>query len=167
MQTKLKKIPAIKKPNLNDEKLRQLLAQGMGHNLYRELAWPNDLLYVFPTVIFRTIACIVGLSVIEPTSLGEPANPFATPLEILPEWYFYPTFNLLRTIPNKLIGVLSMLSVPVILLAVPFVEQVNKFQNPFRRPISSLVFILSTFIAVWLSFRAVQPIENAISLGFF
>jgi quinol-cytochrome oxidoreductase complex cytochrome b subunit len=33
----------------------------------------------------------------------EAANPFATPLEILPEWYFYPTFQLLRTCPNKLL----------------------------------------------------------------
>jgi quinol-cytochrome oxidoreductase complex cytochrome b subunit len=32
----------------------------------------------------------------------EAANPFATPLEILPEWY-YPTFQLLRTCPNKLL----------------------------------------------------------------
>jgi cytochrome b6-f complex subunit 4 len=42
--------------------------------------------------------------------IREPANPFATPLEILPEWYFFPTFNLLRVLPNKL-GVLSMAAV--------------------------------------------------------
>jgi cytochrome b6-f complex subunit 4 len=35
--------------------------------------------------------------------IREPANPFATPLEILPEWYFFPTFNLLRVLPNKLL----------------------------------------------------------------
>jgi cytochrome b6-f complex subunit 4 len=44
--------------------------------------------------------------------IREPANPFATPLEILPEWYFFPTFNLLRVLPNKLLGVLSMAAVP-------------------------------------------------------
>jgi cytochrome b6-f complex subunit 4 len=43
--------------------------------------------------------------------IREPANPFATPLEILPEWYFFPTFNLLRVLPNKLLGVLSMAAV--------------------------------------------------------
>jgi cytochrome b6-f complex subunit 4 len=36
------------------------------------------------------------------TQLGEPADPFNTPLEILP--YFFPTFNLLRVLPNKLLG---------------------------------------------------------------
>jgi cytochrome b6-f complex subunit 4 len=43
----------------------------------------------------------VWFSVLEPSGF-EPANPFATPLEILPEWYFFPTFNLLRVLPNKL-----------------------------------------------------------------
>ena len=57
----------------------------MGHNYYGEPAWPNDLLYIFPVVILGTIACSVGLAVLEPSMIGEPANPFATPLEILPE----------------------------------------------------------------------------------
>ena len=78
-------ISIVKKPDLKDPQLRSLLAKGMGHNLYGELAWPFDLLYIFPTVILGTISLIVALSVIEPTALGEPANPFATPLEILPE----------------------------------------------------------------------------------
>ena len=86
----------------------------------------------------------VGLAVMEPTPMGEPANPFATPLEILPEWYFFPTFNLLRVIPNKLIGVLSMAAVPLGLITVPFVESVNKFQNPFRRPVATTVFFVGT-----------------------
>jgi cytochrome b6-f complex subunit 4 len=46
---------------------------------------------------------VCKLSVLEPSGFGEPANPFATPLEILPEWYFFPTFNLLRVLPNKLL----------------------------------------------------------------
>lgn len=55
---------------------------------------------MFPVSILGTIACCVGLAILEPSALGEPSNPFATPLEILPEWYFFPTFNLLRVIPN-------------------------------------------------------------------
>lgn len=78
----------IKKPNLSDPKLRAKLAKGMGHNYYGEPAWPNDLLYIFPVCIFGTFACVIGLAVLEPSPFGEPANPFATPLEILPEWYF-------------------------------------------------------------------------------
>ena len=96
----------LKKPDLTDPKLRAKLAKGMGHNYYGEPAWPNDLLYIFPVVILGTLACVIGLSVLSPSPMGEKADPFATPLEILPEWYFFPTFNLLRIIPNKLLGVL-------------------------------------------------------------
>lgn len=157
----------LKKPDLTDAKLRAKLAKGMGHNYYGEPAWPNDLLYIFPVVILGTIACIVGLSVLEPSGLGEKADPFATPLEILPEWYFFPTFNLLRVIPNKLLGVLSMAAVPAGLLTVPFLENVNKFQNPFRRPVASLTFIVGTFVAVWLGIGACLPINQALTLGLF
>ena len=111
----------LKKPDLTDPKLRAKLAKGMGHNYYGEPAWPNDLLYMFPVVILGTLGCMVGLSVLSPSPLGEKADPFATPLEILPEWYFFPTFNLLRVIPNKLLGVLSMAAVPVGLITVPFI----------------------------------------------
>jgi cytochrome b6/f complex subunit IV len=157
----------IKKPDLSDPKLRAKLAKGMGHNYYGEPAWPNDLLYVFPIVIFGTFGCIIGLSVLEPSSFGEPANPFATPLEILPEWYFFPTFNLLRVLPNKLLGVLSMAAVPAGLLTVPFIENVNKFQNPFRRPVAMTVFLIGTVVAIWLGIGATLPIDKAITLGLF
>ena len=50
----------------------------MGHNYYGEPAWPNDLLYIFPVVILGTIACNVGLAVLEPSMNGEPADPFET-----------------------------------------------------------------------------------------
>jgi cytochrome b6-f complex subunit 4 len=157
----------IKKPDLSDPKLRAKLAKGMGHNYYGEPAWPNDLLYIFPIVIFGTFASVIGLSVLEPSGFGEPANPFATPLEILPEWYFFPTFNLLRVLPNKLLGVLSMAAVPAGLLTVPFFENVNKFQNPFRRPVAMAVFLVGTVIAIWLGFGAAMPIDKAITLGLF
>ncbi len=130
-------------------------------------AWPNDLLYVFPLTMLGTLVCVVGLSVLAPTQMGEPADPFNTPLEILPEWYFFPTFNLLRVLPNKLLGVLAMASVPLGLITVPFIENVNKFQNPFRRPIASLAFILGFFVAVWLGIGACLPIDKAVSLGFW
>ena len=156
-----------KKPDLSDPVLRAKLAKGMGHNYYGEPAWPNDLLYIFPVVIFGTVASIVGLAVLAPTQIGEPANPFATPIEILPEWYFFSTFNLLRTIPNKLLGVLSMAAVPAGLLTVPFIENINKFQNPFRRPVATAVFIFGTITAVWLGIVAAMPIDKALTLGLF
>ena len=157
----------IKKPDLSDPKLRAKLAKGMGHNYYGEPAWPNDLLYIFPVCILGTFACVIGLAVLEPSSFGEPANPFATPLEILPEWYFFPTFNMLRVLPNKLLGVLSMAAVPAGLLTVPFIENVNKFQNPFRRPVAMTVFFVGLVFAIWLGIGACMPIDKAVTLGLF
>jgi cytochrome b6-f complex subunit 4 len=157
----------IKKPDLSDPKLRAKLAKGMGHNYYGEPAWPNDLLYIFPVVILGTFAILIGLAVLEPSTIGEKADPFATPLEILPEWYFFPTFNLLRVLPNKLLGVLAMAAVPLGLLTVPFIENINKFQNPFRRPVAMAIFFLGTFFAIWFGIGACLPITDAVTLGLF
>jgi cytochrome b6-f complex subunit 4 len=157
----------LKKPDLADPKLRARLAKGMGHNYYGEPAWPNDLLYVFPVCILGTILCCICLGVFAPTELGERADPFATPLEILPEWYFFPTFNLLRVIPNKLLGLVSIVALPIGLIGVPFIEGGSRFQNPFRRLVASLFFVFGTIVAFWLGIGATRPIAEALTLGFF
>ena len=156
-----------KKPDLSDPILRAKLAKGMGHNYYGEPAWPNDLLYIFPVVILGTFAGVIGLAVLDPAAIGEPANPFATPLEILPEWYFFPVFQLLRTVPNKLLGVLLMAAVPAGLITVPFIESINKFQNPFRRPVATTVFLIGTVFAIYLGIGATLPIDISLTLGLF
>ena len=157
----------LKKPDLTDPTLRAKLAKGMGHNYYGEPAWPNDLLYMFLVVILGTGACIVALSVLDPAIVGEPANPFATPIEILPEWYLYPVFQILRSLPNKLLGVLAMASVPLGLILVPFIENVNKFQNPFRRPVATTVFLIGTLVTLWLGIGATFPIDKSFTFGLF
>jgi cytochrome b6-f complex subunit 4 len=98
---------------------------------------------------------------------GEPADPFATPLEILPEWYFYPVFQILRIVPNKLLGIAAMASIPLGLMLVPFIENVNKFQNPFRRPIATAVFLFGTIVTLWLGIGATYPLDESLTLGLF
>ncbi|KAM0059823.1 putative cytochrome b/b6 domain superfamily [Helianthus debilis subsp. tardiflorus] len=49
------------------------------HNFYREPAWHNDLLYIFLVVILGTIACNVGLAVLEPSIIGESARASPSP----------------------------------------------------------------------------------------
>jgi len=79
--------------------LGRFLLAGRGHNLYGESAWPNDILYVFPPVILALGAGLAGLAVACPPSVElAPADPFLTPREILPEYYLYPTFNLIRVL---------------------------------------------------------------------
>lgn len=157
----------LKKPDLSDPALRAKLAKGMGHNYYGEPAWPNDLLYTFPVVILGTIACLVGLAVLDPAMVGEPSNPFATPLEILPEWYLYPVFQILRVVPNKLLGIVLQTLIPLGLMLIPFLESVNKFQNPFRRPVATTVFLFGTAVTLWLGIGAAMPIDKSLTLGLF
>jgi len=157
----------MKKPDLSDPILLEKLAKGEGHNYYGEPAWPNDLLYTFPVVILGTLACVVGLAVLDPAMVGEPSDPFATPLEILPEWYLYPAFQILRVVPNKLLGILLQTAIPAGLMLVPFIESVNKFQNPFRRPLATSVFLFGTLVTLWLGIGAALPIDKSLTLGLF
>ncbi|BAW96278.1 cytb6/f complex subunit IV [[Synechococcus] sp. NIES-970] len=157
----------MKKPDLSDPKLRAKLAQNMGHNYYGEPAWPNDILFTFPICIAGTIGLITGLAILDPAMIGEPGNPFATPLEILPEWYLYPVFQILRILPNKLLGIACQGAIPLGLMMVPFIESVNKFQNPFRRPVAMTVFLLGTAITLWLGAGSCFPIDKSLTLGLF
>jgi len=138
------------------------LSKGIGHNYYGEPAWPNDILYIFPIVICGVTSSTLGLAVCETLGIVEPATPLATPLEILPEWYFFPTFNLLRVLPDKCIGILSISYLPAILLLQPFGENLNRYQNPFRRPIMLSIFMCGSFYSIWLSIGPLVTIFQAL-----
>jgi cytochrome b6-f complex subunit 4 len=60
-----------------------------------------------------------------------------------------------------------MAAVPVGLITVPFIESINKFQNPFRRPIAMAIFLFSVVLAIWLGIGACMPINKALTLGLF
>ena len=60
-----------------------------------------------------------------------------------------------------------MAAVPAGLLTVPFIEGINKFQNPFRRPVASTVFIVGTVVAIYLGIGATLPIDISLTLGLF
>jgi cytochrome b6-f complex subunit 4 len=114
-----------------------------------------------------TIALCVALAVLDPAMVGEPSDPFATPLEILPEWYLYPSFQILRVVPNKLLGIALTGAIPLGLILVPFIENVNKFQNPFRRPVATTVFMIGTLVTLWMGIGATFPIDKSFTLGLF
>ena len=107
---------------------------------------------------------LLGLAIHQPYNKYEHANPFATPLEILPEWYLFPTFNLLRILSSKFIGVLSMIYLPAVLLIIPFGENLNRYQNPFRRPIMVCIFLSLIIYSIWLSIGPLEAIIKALPL---
>lgn len=151
-------------PELRSTLLVSKLSKGLGHNYYGEPAWPNDILYIFPILILGLLSILFGLATIEPLQLIERASAFATPLEILPEWYFLASFNLLRILSDKCFGILTMISLPGFALLVPFYENLCPFGNPFRRPIAMLIFLVSLSYAFWLSCGSLITISNALPL---
>ena len=114
-RSNLDQMVVIQFPYLKSTMLCSKLSKGIGHNYYGEPAWPNDILYIFPIVICGIILQLLGLAIHQPYKKSEHANPFATPLEILPEWYLLTTFNLLRILSSKFIGILSMFYLPGVL----------------------------------------------------
>ena len=55
------------------------------------------------------------------------------------------SFQILRVVPNKLLGIALQTLIPLGLIVLPFIENVNKFSNPFRRPVAMSVFYLELF----------------------
>ena len=79
----------VVKPATGDPILRTKLANGIGHNTYGEIAWPNDLLYMFPVCILGVLGLSTSLAYLAPTEVGEQSDPFSTPrhLRYFPEWF--------------------------------------------------------------------------------
>jgi quinol-cytochrome oxidoreductase complex cytochrome b subunit len=68
-----------------------------------------------------------------------PGNPMVTPAHIVPEWYFLPAYAILRSIPNKLIGVLALFGALLVLLVLPVVST-TEVRSSLYRPIHKLFF---------------------------
>lgn len=102
-----------------------------------------------------------------------PANPMSTPAHIVPEWYFLPVYAILRSIPNKLGGVLAIALVFVCLFALPFINTSYVRSSSFR-PLQAKAFWLLVADCLLLGWLGSQPVEapyvtigQLASLGFF
>nr|ASN65922.1 cytochrome b [Pseudotetracha mendacia] len=104
------------------------------------------------------------LSLINPYYLGDPdnftpANPLVTPVHIQPEWYFLFAYAILRSIPNKLGGVIALLLSILILMILPFYNM-NKFQSLKFYPINQSLFWLFLIIVILLTWIGMRPVED-------
>jgi len=81
-----------------------------------------------------------------------PANPMVTPASIVPEWYLLPFYAILRSIPNKLLGVVAMFGSLLILLILPITDLSRIRGNQFR-PAMKLAFwffVVDFIILMWI-----------------
>src|SRR5258707_7260987 len=71
-----------------------------------------------------------------------PANPLATPEHIVPEWYFLPYYAILRSVPNKLFGVILMFRSILIFFVLPWLDTSKVRSATFRPVFKWFVFVL-------------------------
>lgn len=86
------------------------------------------------------------------------ANPAVTPQHIQPEWYFLFAYAILRSIPNKLGGVIALVLSVTILYFIPFIFM-SKIKSTSFYPISILIFwslVVITILLTWIGMRAVE-----------
>ncbi|MCL6366960.1 hypothetical protein EXT60_22455, partial [Pectobacterium carotovorum subsp. carotovorum] len=87
-----------------------------------------------------------------------PANPMQTPASIVPEWYLLPFYAILRSIPNKLLGVLAMIAAILVLFLMPIVDLSRLRGNAFK-PFSKIafaIFAVNFLLLMWLGSQHVE-----------
>jgi len=89
-----------------------------------------------------------------------PADPLATPAHIVPEWYFLPFYAILRSIPDKLLGVIAMFGSIAVLFVLPWLDRSPVKSGRFR-PIFRIFFVLLAIDVVVLGFVGANPPEGA------
>nr|WRV02071.1 cytochrome b [Hemiechinus auritus]WRV02072.1 cytochrome b [Hemiechinus auritus]WRV02073.1 cytochrome b [Hemiechinus auritus]WRV02074.1 cytochrome b [Hemiechinus auritus]WRV02075.1 cytochrome b [Hemiechinus auritus] len=107
---------------------------------------------------------LMMLTLFSPDLLGDPdnytpANPLNTPPHIKPEWYFLFAYAILRSIPNKLGGVLALLMSILILFFMPLLHT-SKQRSMIFRPLSQCTFWLLTSDLLILTWIGSQPVED-------
>nr|ACJ69428.1 cytochrome b [Diplonychus rusticus]UCU57423.1 cytochrome b [Appasus japonicus] len=111
-----------------------------------------------------TMFLFVMLNLLEPRLLGDPenflpANPMVTPVHIQPEWYFLFAYAILRSIPNKLGGVVAMVMSIAIIMILPFTNKL-KFQSMVFYPVNQIMFWSLLTILILLTWIGARPAEE-------
>nr|AWB98990.1 cytochrome b [Anopheles aff. oswaldoi A PGF-2018] len=88
-----------------------------------------------------------------------PANPLVTPVHIQPEWYFLFAYAILRSIPNKLGGVIALVLSIAILLILPFTHS-SKFRGLQFYPLNQILYWNMVIVASLLTWIGARPVEN-------
>nr|YP_010890420.1 cytochrome b [Matrona cyanoptera]UZA66674.1 apocytochrome b [Matrona cyanoptera] len=109
------------------------------------------------------VGALVMLSLTNPYMLGDPdnftpANPLVTPVHIQPEWYFLFAYAILRSIPNKLGGVLALVASIAILFIMPMYS--SKFRSLQFYPLNQMLFWMMISTICMLTWIGARPVEE-------
>jgi ubiquinol-cytochrome c reductase cytochrome b subunit len=117
---------------------------------------------MFGIAVFMIV--FMGFVAFAPNFFGEPdnyipANPLSTPAHIVPEWYFLPYYAILRSVPNKLMGVLMMFGSILILFLLPWLDTSRVRSGRFR-PVFKWFFWLFVVDCMALGWAGSKPPEG-------
>ena len=107
---------------------------------------------------------LILLTLLAPNLLGDPenfnpANPLVTPVHIQPEWYFLFAYAILRSIPNKLGGVIALLLSILILAILPFWHQ-SQIRGLEFYPLNKFLFWFIVGTVLLLTWIGAKPVEE-------
>nr|AUW60835.1 cytochrome b [Neochmia phaeton phaeton] len=110
------------------------------------------------------LSLLASLALFSPNLLGDPenftpANPLVTPPHIKPEWYFLFAYAILRSIPNKLGGVLALAASILVLFLLPLLHT-SKLRSMTFRPLSQILFWALVANVLVLTWVGSQPVEH-------
>lgn len=118
----------------------------------------KDLITIFIFILVLSLFIFFMPNILGDSENFVMANPMQTPPAIVPEWYLLPFYAILRSIPNKLLGVIAMFSAILILLAMPFTD-LSRSRGMQFRPLSKaffLIFVGNFFILMLLGAKHVE-----------
>jgi len=107
----------------------------------------KDLITIFIFIIVLSVFVFFMPNMLGDSDNYIMGNPMQTPASIVPEWYLLPFYAILRSIPNKLLGVIAMLSAILMLLVMPY-SDLSRSRGIQFRPLSKIAFYI--FIANFL-----------------
>ena len=150
-----------------------LHTHGSNNPLGIDMKGPQDSIPFHP---FYTIKDLFGLTVFllvyaffvfyAPNFLGDPqnyipANPLQTPPDIVPEWYFLPFYAILRSVPDKLLGVIMLFSSILVLFVLPWLDT-SPVRSARFRPVYNKIFWLLVIDVLALGYVGAHPPEGTI-----
>ena len=142
-----------------------------GSNNPLGIASTTDKISFFPYFFIKDTLSLVALLLFfsffvyfSPNTLGHsdnyiPGNPMVTPEHIVPEWYFLPAYAILRSIPNKLLGVLALFAAILVLFVLPFVNT-SEVRSSLYRPLHQKFFWLLVIDYIMLGYLGQQVPES-------
>nr|ACD70321.1 cytochrome b [Ceratosolen solmsi]AEG67048.1 cytochrome b [Ceratosolen solmsi] len=140
---------------------------GLNSNYFKIPFYPYFAIKDLVSLIFM-FSMLLMVCLLNPYILSDPenyikANPMITPPHIQPEWYFLFAYAILRSIPNKLGGVIALIMSILILLIIPFISsyKIKSFKFQILNQILFWIFVNIFFILTWVG---AKPIEEPYTL---